>query len=123
MMEIDVIAYNDEQLATLSAGQLQQVINAQKKKDALGIEMQKKLSEKRVELIEKGLFHSDLWESLKVSIVADYKKELSELREGLLLYLHYTVKPKESEIILCPYRLDYSLSLVERYAQVKGYHA
>ena len=122
MMKIDVIAYNDEQLAVLGAGQLQQVITAQKKKEALGVEMQKKLSEKRAELIDKGMFHSDLWEDYKVNIVADYKKELEQLREGLLLYLHYTVKPKESEIILCPYRLDYSLSLVERYTQVKGYY-
>lgn len=122
MMEIDVIDYNEKQLAALSAGQLQQVISAQKKKRALEAAMQKKLSEKRVELIENGMLHSDLWERTKETIANEYSEDLKELREGLLLYLHYSVKPKESEIILAPYQLDYSLSETERYLQVKEYY-
>ncbi len=122
MMEIDIIDYTDEQLAILSAGQLQQVITAQKKKKALGAAMKKALSEKRAELIDQGIFHSDLWGDLKLGIMEDYENQINELREGLLLYLHYSVKLDESLAILCPYKLDYSLSLTERYKQVKAYY-
>ena len=121
-MEIDVIDYNERQLAALSAGQIQQVITAQKKKRALEAAMQKKLSEKRVELIENGMLHSDLWEKAKERIADEYNEDLKELREGLLLYLHYSVKPTDAEMVSAPYRLDYSLSETERYLQVKEYY-
>jgi hypothetical protein len=122
MMKIDVIDYNEKQLAALSAGQVQQVISAQKKKRAMEVAMRKKLSEKRAELIENGMLHSDLWQTEKETIVHAYQEDLQELREGLLLYLHYAVKPPEAEIISAPYRLDYSLSVTERYLQVKEYY-
>ena len=50
------------------------------------------------------------------------KQEIETLREGLLMYLHYTVKPKEEEVISTPYDVDYSLSVTERYYQVKEYY-
>ena len=122
MMKIDVIDYNERQLAALSAGQIQQVINAQKKKRALEAAMRKKLSEKRAELIENGMLHSDLWEKAKETITDAYNEDLKELREGLLLYLHYAVKPSDAEMVSAPYRLDYSLAVTDRYLQVKEYY-
>ena len=122
MMEIDIIEYTDEQLAALSAGQLQQVISAHKKKVALELALEKKLAEKRAELIDNGMLHTSLWTALKNELLAECDRDLAQLREGLLLYLHYSVKPKESEILMCPYELDYSLALTDRYLLVKAYY-
>lgn len=122
MMEIDIIEYTDEQFAALSAGQLQQVISAQKKKVELELNFEKKLAEKRAEFVDNGMLHTSLWRRLKHELLVECDREIAQLREGLLLYLHYTVKPKESEILTCPYELDYSLSLTDRYLLVKAYY-
>lgn len=120
-MVIDIISYTDAQYAALTAGQLQQVISAQKKKNALAREYPKKLAAKKAELIENGLLHSDLWKKVIADMREEYETELKELREGLLTYLRFAVKPSENESLSSGYDLDYSLSIEERYAQVKTY--
>lgn len=120
-MVIDIISYTDAQYAALTAGQLQQVISAQKKKNALMREYPKKVAAKKAELIENGAVHSDLWKEVFADMREEYETELNELREGLLTYLRYAVKPSEGDATTSGYDLDYSLSIEERYAQVKKY--
>lgn len=121
-MELDIIEYTEGQLAVLSAGQIQQVITAQKKKNELLANLPKKLSKLKAELIGNGTFHSDLWQLKKEEMALVTEQEIEMLREGLLTYLHYAVKPKDEEIVSAPYEVDYSLSVAERYQQVKEYY-
>lgn len=120
-MVIDIISYTEAQYAALTAGQLQQVISAQKKKNALEREFSKKLAAKKAELIGNGMMHSELWDSVISDMYEEHQTELDTLREGLLLYLHYAVKPSDSEAMTSGYDLDYSLSPEERYELVKNY--
>lgn len=118
-MTIDIINYNEAQFAALTAGQLQQVLSAQKKKNAMIRDFSKKLAAAKAEVISNGMFHSDFWRLKKAEMQAEHQKDLDELREGLLFYLHYAVKKDGASV---GYELDYSLSVEERYAQVKAYY-
>lgn len=121
-MEIDIIDYTEAQLAALTAGQLQQVLSAQKKKNALLAALDKKIAAAKAEVIGNGTFHSDFWESMKADMKVECDAEIEALREGLLFYLHYAVQASDSEIRQNGYEVDYSLSVTERYQQVKAYY-
>lgn len=119
-MDIDVISYTDAQYALLTPGQMQKIISAQKKKNALEREFAKKLAAKKAELVENGMLHSDLWESAIAEMQAEHQAELTDLREGLRTYLHFVVKPEG--LGNSAYELDYSLTESERFYFVKEYY-
>lgn len=121
-MTIDIIDYTSEQLAALTAGQLQQILSAQKRKNALEKAFVQKVATAKAEAIQNGILHSDAWALTKAAMLEEHEEELRLLREGLLFYLQYAVKPNETQANFCPYKLDYSLDIIERYNYVKGYY-
>ena len=60
-MNIDIIDYTEEQLAALTVEKLQEVRNAQGKKDTLAAKLAKRLVEEKQSLIDKGAYPSDIF--------------------------------------------------------------
>lgn len=120
-MTIDIISYTSEQIAELTTEQLLEVRSAQRKKNVLLAERDKKIKECKQKLIDNGMMHSSAWQLMQEYYVTLYEAKVSDLREELLFYLHYLVKP-ETEEETNPYPLDYALSEVERYQVVKEYY-
>lgn len=121
-MELNIISYTAEQLAALTAEQLKEVRSAQLKKNALEKALAERLFQEKQKLVEKGTYYSDSWALLQKKLKDEHDSEVEILREGLLFYLHYSVKPEQEEEQTSPYPLDYSLSDRERYLIVRDYY-
>ncbi len=120
-MEIDIISYTDAQFAALSAEQLLEVKSAQLKKNRVDLRLEEDMLNERHRLLENGTFLSQIWELYCQKLQAEHDAEVEAVREALLFYLRYTVKP-ESSVSGAPYPLDYSLSYEERYRVVRDYY-
>ena len=123
-MTIDIITFTDTQFAMLSAEQLLEVKEAQQKKNELTAECEKKLQDAKHRLVKNGLYHSQRYTLLKAKIEAEYQAEIDLLRDGLLFYLRYSMRPEATVTpeVEAPYTVDYSLSDEERLAIVKTYY-
>ena len=125
-MTIDVISFTDTQFATLNAEQLLEVKEAQLKKNELIAARDEALQKEKQRLVGNGVFHSDRYTLLKNKIMAEYQAKIDLVREGLLFYLQYSMRPEESttpEVETdAPYKVDYSLSYEERLMIVKNYY-
>ncbi len=117
-MEIDIIDYTDAQLALLSEEQLQEVQEAQIKKNRLLRKLEDKLQQEKRRLINNGMFMSYVWAWTKAYWEKAYEEEIGWIRDGLLFYLHY-VQGIEQD---APYPLDYSLTEGERARAVRDYY-
>ena len=62
-MEIDIITFTDEQYATLTETQLQEVYKAQEKKDKLTWKLEEEKREEKHRLLKNGTFVSGIWEA------------------------------------------------------------
>ena len=121
-MEIDIISYTDAQFAKLTDEQLLQVKSAQQKKNDLTAKLAKKTAQEKHRLIDNGTFRSGMWELICQELQAEYEAEVNQIREALLFYLRFAVKPENSETESAPYEVDYSLSDTERFNVVKTYY-
>lgn len=123
-MTIDVISFTDTQFATLTAEQLLQVKEAQVKKNELLAECAKKLQNEKHRLVKNGVYYSPRYTLLKNKLEAEYQEKIDLLREGLLFYLQYSMRPDATVTpdVNAPYQVDYSLSYEERYVIVKNYY-
>lgn len=123
-MTIDIITFTDTQFATLTAEQLLEVKEAQVKKNSLTAECEEKLQREKHRLVKNGLFQSERYTLLETKINAEYQAKIDLLREGLLFYLRYSMRPDGSATpdVEAPYVVDYSLSDEARLAEVKRYY-
>ena len=121
-MTIDIITYTDAQLSQLSEEQLLEVKEAQQKKNRLEVQLAEALRKKKEKLIENGMFVSDIWKLTQEKLRAEYDAEIAGVREALLFYLRFAVKPQEGQATDAPYELDYSLTYAERYFAVRAYY-
>ncbi len=117
-MEIDVIAFTSEQYATLSETQLQEVYKAQEKKDKLTWALEEEKREEKNRLLKNGTFASSIWDLYCENLQEKYEKDVTFIREALLFYLRYSMRPSDE----APYEVDYALSETERAAAVKAYY-
>ena len=121
-MKIDIISYTDEQYAQLTAEQLLEVRSAQLKKNRLDRELEKKKTDEKYRLVERGIFLSPLWDQYCEKLQKEYEDEVALLRDALLFFLRFSNKPPEEEVEENPYLLDYSLPEDERAVIVKEYY-
>lgn len=121
-MTIDIITYTDAQLSQLSEEQLLEVQEAQQKKNRLELQLAEELQKKKEKLIENGMFVSDIWGLTQEKLRAEYDAEIANVREALLFYLRFAVKPQDTDATDAPYELDYSLTYAERYFAVREYY-
>ena len=118
-MIMDIIGYTAEQLATLSDEQILKVQEAQLKKDRLTENLTRALQKEKDKLIDNGTFTSGLFECLQTELSEKCEREIDMIRQGLLFYLHYSLK---TDIGSAPYIVDYSLTDAERVNVVKEYY-
>ena len=120
-MTIDIIAFTDAQYAALNEVQLQEVINAQTRKDNMTKALEEKKRKEKFRLIKNGVFRSGIYNALCTQWDEEYAAELEVVKEKLLFYLRFALKP-ETPPSEAPYLLDYSLPYSERYIVVREYY-
>ena len=123
-MTIDIISFTDTQFAMLTAEQLLEVKEAQAEKDSLTKTCEERLQREKHRLVKNGVFHSDRYALLEEQIREEYQAKIDLVRDGLLFYLRYSMRPDASVVpdVDAPYTVDYSLSDEERLLAVKGYY-
>ena len=121
-MVIDIINYTDKQLAALSAEKLLEVRETQLKKNRLQAELQERLKKEKQDLIDKGIYPSNVLGRIEAELTAEYEKQVEILRDSLVFYLHYVADDAPITIPDVPYEVDYSLSEEERVVAVKNYY-
>lgn len=123
-MTIDIITFSDTQFALLSAEQIERVQNAQIRKDNWEREMEQRLQREKHRLVKNGIFNSQRYTLLQQKLQEKYQERVDGLRETLLFYLRYTIRPGEiiTTPTTAPYPLDYALSYSDRLAVVRGYY-
>ena len=119
-MEIDIISYSSEQFALLSAEQLQEVKEAQMKKNRLKRTLEEKIKKEKAKRLDNGTFLSDSWVLQERALRTQYEEEISWIRDALIFYLQYSTKPEPT--INAPYPVDFSISYEERLKVVKEYY-
>ena len=119
-MVIDIISYTDSQFAALTEEQLLQVKSAQLKKNRLQAKLEEDLQHAKQKFVENGTLVSSIWRELQKTLRASYEQEVENIRDSLLFYLRFAVKPEEDGD--APYTVDYSLSDIERFEIVKNYY-
>ena len=83
---------------------------------------QEKLRKEKHRLVKNGIFQSKIYELVSARLTAEYNQEVDLIKECLLFYLRYSMKPNNSIVSSVPYVVDYSLSDEERLAIVKAYY-
>ncbi len=125
-MTIDIIEYSELQYAALSSEKLEKIRAAQLKKDKLLQTLAARLKEEKQRLIDGGIFPSTMYAALETELTAACQAEIEEVREGLLFYLHYATNDGASGESTSPsdvpYTVDYSFTVEERLAVVRGYY-
>ena len=122
-MTIDIINYTEEQFAALSTEKIEEIRNAQLKKNKLTADLEVRLKKEKQALIDRGVYPSDIWGKIEAKLRAAYESEVQILRDGLLFFLHYVAEDESKGTVSgVPYTVDYSLSEEERMLIVKEYY-
>ncbi len=121
-MVIDIISYTDEQYAALTSAQLTEIREAQSKKNYLERQLRDRLQKEKDKLIKNGVFNSELFNLTKATLEEDCEADVNLVREGLLFYLRYSMRPDGTETVEAPYIINYALSDEERLLIVKNYY-
>ena len=121
-MKIDIVDFSESQFAVMSMEKLREIRSAQVKKDRMTAELEKRIEEERKKLIDKGVYPSDVLEKIRAELTAEYDREITILREGLIFFLHYAEDEREGYADDVPYLVDFSLSEEQRMFIVKEYY-
>ena len=121
-MTIDIINYTDEQLAALSAEKVLEIREAQLKKNKLLKDLNDRINEEKCNLINRGIYPSDIYDKIVVSLTEECDRKIDELRESLVFFLHYVADDAPIVYPDAPYTVDYSLTTEERLFIVKAYY-
>ena len=121
-MMIDIISYTREQFALLTDEQIMQIKEAQMKKNALDRKLEEDMLKEKYRLIERGIYLSGIWENYCEKLRAVHAQEVELLRDALLFYLQFSVKPEAGDVETAPYTVDYSLEMADRYFIVRDYY-
>ena len=124
-MVIDIITYTEAQFAALSTEKIEEIRNAQLKKNKLTLALEARLREEKQKLIDRGIYPSDIWGKIEAKLRAEYDNDVQILRDGLLFFLHYVAEKESAGGATdngVPYTVDYSLSEEERMLIVKEYY-
>ena len=119
-MKIDIIQYTPEQFAELSSDEILEVKRVQLSKNRLARNLAEKKRAEKYKLVAAGIFRSNIWADICAALEDAYEQEIESLRDGLLFYLQYGNQQGGSAV--APYRVDYSLSVVERAIIVRDYY-
>ena len=119
---IDIIDFTDMQFSYLTKGQLQTVNSAQQKKNRLYKNLQQSLRRAKHRLVKNGVFKSEIYELTKERLTAEYEADVEMVKQNLLFYLHYSMRPDQSTTDSAPYVVNYALPIEERLKIVKEFY-
>lgn len=124
MDHIDIITFTESQFSLLTRGQLQEVKTSQQKKNRLYKKLQEQLRREKHRLVKNGVYNSRIFEMISARLTEEYERDVELIKECLLFYLRYSMKPSSSDstVVDAPYTVDYSLSDEERLLVVKEYY-
>ena len=119
-MNIDIIDFTDEQFAALDSEQIEQVREAQVKKERLLSSLAEKKEKEKYRLIKNGIFRSEIYSLVCTKLEQKYAREVEDVKDSLLFYLRFTARQEDQPQV--DYTVDYALPYAERYAVVKDYY-
>lgn len=119
-MVIDIIDYREEQYAELSDAQLLEIRDAQQKKNARIMKMYEDMRKLKQRAVDNGTYYSRSYVHENIQLQEDCDGDILQIKEELVFYLQYTSRLESVPGL--GYTLDYSLSTVERYHQVRTYY-
>lgn len=117
-MEINIISFTSEQFSKLTNDQLADVKTAQMKKNRLEMELEREKRALKSKMLKNGMLRSEQYTLLMEELVERYGMEVENVRDGLLFYLQYSMKPSGE----APYTVDYTLSMIDRLGIVRNYY-
>jgi hypothetical protein len=123
-MVIDIIDYQDTQYIQLGEYRLERVRLAQLEKNKLLSQLAKDKRRAKYKLLKNGTYRSGIYASVCAELERQCEEEIKALRDGLLFYLRYSMRPDASPVpdVDAPYEVDYSFSDEMRLSVVKGYY-
>jgi hypothetical protein len=126
-MTFDILDFSEEEIKALSTIQLKLLRTAQQKKDALLKQLNEDLQTYRYILYAGRANNSSLFEQKRQALIKEYDYQLAILVEQLQFNMSLNEPTVDDELgddgnDSSGYLVDYSLSYLERYVQVRDYY-
>jgi len=126
-MTFDIIEITDTEVEALDLVQVKMLRTAQQKKNVLDKKYTEKILECEMMAFSNGVYNSSILETAKQSVDDEYNAQVEELREQLLFNMNAREPTHDDETggsgtDDTGYVVDYELSYLERYIQVRDYY-
>lgn len=126
-MIFDIIDITEEEVKDLETVRLKLLRTAQQKKNELYHKLENELAEQKRLLYSNGMEHSSLFPQIQAELTAEYKYQVDIIREQLLFNMSLGEPTTGDETggsgsDNTGYVVDYELSYMERYIQVRDYY-
>lgn len=126
-MTFDIIDISQEEAELLETVQLKLLRTAQQKKNELEVKLKTDLEEYRIITYNNGVQDSSLYTEYEKDARAEYERQVGILREQLIFNMSLKEPTTDGETgdsgnDSSGYLVDYTLSYIERYIQVRDYY-
>ena len=126
-MIFDIIDITEEEIKDLETVRLKLLRTAQQKKNELTHKLEKELAEQKRLLYSNGMQNSTLYPQIQAELTAEYEYQVEILKEQLLFNMSLGEPTSGDETggsgsDNSGYIVDYELSYIERYIQVRDYY-
>lgn len=126
-MTYDIIVISEYEANNLETVQLKLLRTAQQKKNELERKLKKELEEYKRLTYANGTENSTLYEDVEKELTAEYEYQVAVLREQLVFNMSLKEPTEGGETgdegnDSSGYLVDYELSYLERYIQVRDYY-
>ena len=127
-MTFDIIEITEEEVSGLEVVRLKLLRTAQQKKNELSHKLERELAEQKRLLYSNGMENSTLYEQISAEMTAEYEYQVEILKEQLLFNMSLGEPTNGGETggsggdTNTGYVVDYELSYMERYIEVRDYY-
>lgn len=126
-MEFDILEFKPEELKALSTIQLKLLRTAQQKKNQLYHELLQDCQTYKEIVLANGMYNSTLYEQKAAALKVEYEYQVEIIREQLIFNMSlneptYGGETGDSGSSTSGYLVDYELSYLQRYIQVRDYY-
>jgi hypothetical protein len=126
-MTFDIISLSDEEITALSTIQLKLLRTAQQSKDKLYHTLQQDIQTYKLLTYTNGVAVSSLFEDKSKELTEEYEYQVAILKEQLIFNMSLNEPTNDGETgesgsDNTGYLVDYSLSYLERYIEVRDYY-
>ena len=126
-MIFDIIPITQKEVEQMETVRLKMLRTAQQKKNELEVKLNQNLEEYKIITYNNGVHNSSLYEEYEKEATAEYKRQVEVIREQLLFNMSLGEPTVDDETgdsgnDSSGYLVDYSLSYIERYVQVRDYY-